>query len=221
MLLAIAGCKKEEQPAPAPADTTTTQQQTQTPAAPAVEDQQVTDRQSAPQTAPPKPTLNDIVGHARTWGPILANWYGKEAPGFTLTDLAGKTHKLSDYKGKTVMLVFWAVWCRPCHIEIPHLIELRNRISKDKLAILGISEITPPVNTIEMIKGFVAQKSEINYHILPAETSSIPAPYSQIRGIPSSFFIDPDGRVKLVTEGLISLPEMMAIVQADPLDFEK
>ena len=79
-----------------------------------------------------KMALDDVIKGAVTWRPIYTSWYGKPAIDFTLTDIKGKEHKLSDYRGKNVMFVFWATWCGPCLMEIPHLIALRNIISEDK-----------------------------------------------------------------------------------------
>ncbi|MHC4346579.1 MAG: redoxin domain-containing protein, partial [Planctomycetota bacterium] len=65
-------------------------------------------------TTAPKVRLEDVIRGATGWGPVFQSWNGKPAPDFTVTDLEGKKHKLSDYRGKDVMLVFWATWCRPC-----------------------------------------------------------------------------------------------------------
>jgi len=161
----------------------------------------------------PKISLSDVIRAARTWRPSYTSWYGKTAPEFTLTDLDGKEHKLSDYRGKDVMLVFWATWCPPCMIEIPHLIALRDTVSKDKLAILAISNQKP-----DLVKKSVAQK-KINYVVL-LEQNNMPAPFGVLRiyktsGIPCSFFIKPDGKIKLATSGLLSLRDMKAILQAE------
>ncbi|MHC4912244.1 MAG: peroxiredoxin family protein [Planctomycetota bacterium] len=171
--------------------------------------------QHSPLESNAKPTLNDIVSAARTWGPAYTSWIGQTAPDFTLTDISGKKHKLSDYRGKDVLLVFWATWCAPCIMEIPHLIELRETTGEDKLAILAISytSVMPP-NTIEKIKDFVKQNKKINYTVLPADTADMPAPYNKVNAIPCSFFIDPQGKIKIATEGLISLGEVKAILQA-------
>jgi peroxiredoxin len=152
--------------------------------------------------------LNKIIRNARTWGPIYTSWYGKTAPDFTLTDISGKQHKLSDYRGKNVMIIFWATWCRPCLIEMPHLIALRNIITEDKLAMLAISNENPV-----LVRNFATDR-KINYPVL-SNTGTMPAPYNQIRGIPCSFFIEPNGKIKLATEGTLSLGEMRAILQAD------
>lgn len=165
----------------------------------------------------PKMGLNDIIKTARTWRPAYTSWYGKAAPDFTLTDIAGKQHKLSDYRGKSVLIVFWATWCAPCIREIPHLIALRNIIAEDKLAILAISYIAPH-NTTQMVKGFVEQNKRINYPVFSPEVSSMPTPFDNPTGyIPCSFFIDPEGKIKLATTGVLTLGAMKAILQA-PLE---
>ena len=175
---------------------------------------------AGPETTEAKPAnsprlrLEDVIRSARTWGPAYQSWYGRMAPDFTLTDINGKQHKLGDYRGKDVMLVFWATWCRPCIIEIPHLIALRNVVGEEKLAILAISYISP-MNTTEMVKNFVKENERINYTILTAKSSDMPAPYDMVNSIPTSFFVDPQGKIKLATSGLLSLGYMKAILEAE------
>ncbi len=161
-----------------------------------------------------KPTLNEIIRQATTWDSAFTMWYGKQAPDFTVTDINGQKHTLSEYKGKTVMLVFWATWCGPCISEIPHLIELRKQLGEDKLAMLGISYIDAR-NTPEKIKSFVAANSVINYPVTATDPQTMPRPYNQIDSIPCSFFIDPQGKIKMATVGLVPLPQIKAIVEAE------
>lgn len=161
---------------------------------------------------PPQENLINIIKAAKTWGPAYQSWYGKAAPDFTLKDIAGKQHKLSDYKGKNVLLVFWAAWCPPCRMEVPDLIKLRNDIGEDKLAMLAISNEKP-----DLVKRFV-EKQRINYTIL-LDTGNMPKPFGFMRvygtgGVPCSFFIDAEGKIRLGTSGLITLNEIKAILQA-------
>ena len=155
-----------------------------------------------------KANLNDIIKAARTWRSSFDGWYGKRAPDFTLTDITGKEHKLSDYKGKNILIVFWATWCGPCKMEIPYLVELRNTVSEGELAMLAISNENP-----DLVKSFVKQ-AKLNYTIL-LDRGGLPAPYNAIRAIPSSFFIDRRGNIKLATTGLVSLKEIKAILDAE------
>ena len=205
------GCKK--QPAEQP-DTEHTSNDQSPSESPAESTNEPTKTNTKP-VASAKVGLNDVIKAARRWGPAYQSWYGKPAPDFTLTDITGKQHKLSDYRGKDVIIVLWATWCGPCIMEIPHLIELRNTVSEDKLAILGISCISPR-NTAEMVKNFVEKNKIINYAVFSPEISSIPTPFNNPTGyIPCSFFIDAEGKIKLATIGLLSLPEMKAILQAE------
>lgn len=160
----------------------------------------------------PKPSLSDIINARTYWNIAYRNWIGKPAPDFTVTDLSGKVHKLSDYRGKNVMLVFWATWCGPCITEVPHIKALNNILDEDKLKILAISHIAPN-NPMRSIKAF-AKELKVNYTIVPASLWSMPAPFNRINNLPSSFFIDPEGNIKLATEGILSLGEMKAIVLA-------
>jgi len=155
-----------------------------------------------------KPGLREVIKAAETWGPAFEPWFGRLAPDFTLTDITGRQHKLSDYRGKNAMIVFWASWCGPCRMEIPHLIELRNTIGQEKLAMLAISNEAP-----SQLTKFIAQQ-KINYTVF-SNQEPMPAPFNLVNSIPCSFFIDPQGKIKLATIGLLSLSDMKAILQAE------
>lgn len=141
------------------------------------------------------------------WNPILTNWYGKDAPDFAIDDLSGKTHKLSDYKGKDVIVVFWATWCPTCRAEIPHLKELRTEISSDKLQILAVSN-----ESKRAVQSFVNQ-AKMNYTVVLMK-SRMPAPFSMAEYLPTSFFVDKQGKIKLIAEGYVSKEQTRAILDA-------
>jgi peroxiredoxin len=162
-----------------------------------------------------KVTLENVIRTRRGWNPIYESWYGRMSPDFTLTDIDGKEHKLSDYRGKNVIITIWATWCGPCRMEVPHLIALRNRISEDELAILAISyRSTFPRETTEKVRSF-ARRNKINYTVFSTDMGAMPAPFSRISSVPSAFFIDKQGKIKIATEGVLLLGEIKAILQAE------
>lgn len=153
-------------------------------------------------------SLENIIKSSQTWGPDFTTWYGMQSPDFTVTDINGDTHKLSNYRGKNVLVVFWATWCPACNQEIPHLIELRKTHPDDELEILAISN-----ESSDELQEFVASKG-INYNVVSL-TSALPEPFISVSSIPTTFFIDPDGMIKLAAVGLVSLEESEAIMNAN------
>ncbi len=153
-------------------------------------------------------SLQDIIRAGKTWRPAFQTWQGRSAPDMTLTDLQGKPLQLSKLKGKDVLVVFWATWCGPCNREVPHLIELRKKYDKKKLEIIAISN-----ESAAHLRQF-ARKHKINYSLVSKGETVLPAPFSQVRSIPTMFFIDKKGTVKLATSGLVSLSETKAIIDA-------
>lgn len=153
------------------------------------------------------PTLTDIAKIRRSWDPILTNHFGQNSPDFTVTDINGKQHKISGYKGKNVLIIFWATWCGPCKVEIPHLIELRKETPEDQLVILAISNENP-----RTVKSF-AEQAKLNYTVV-SNNNPLPPPYNEVKYIPAACFIDKKGNLKFATSGVISLPEIKAIIKA-------
>jgi peroxiredoxin len=154
-------------------------------------------------------TLAEIINQRKTWSPVLTQWFGQDAPDFALKDLDGKEHQLSSYKGKDVLVIFWATWCPPCKMEIPHLKLMEQRISKDDLKILAVT--SENTGTVE---AFVSSMG-INYTVL-LDRGSMPNLYRAIpaNGIPSAVFINPQGKIKLITVGYVSYDETRAILNA-------
>ena len=150
-----------------------------------------------------------IAETPKTWDLAFASSFGKDAPDFSVNDIEGKTHKLSDYKGRNVVVVFWATWCPACKLEIPHLVELRNMLAEDKLAILAISNEEP-----EHLKHFAESKG-INYTVAFLGDNPLPEPFANVTSIPTSFFIDPEGKIKFAAVGLVSLADAKVIMNIE------
>ena len=109
---------------------------------------------------------------------------------FTIKDLDGREVALSSYKGKVVLLNFWATWCGPCKAEIPGFVELQEKY-KDDLVIVGFSVD----DTADKARAFAAEYN-MNYPILLGEgREDVQDAYGPIWGIPASFLISRDGRI--------------------------
>ena len=114
----------------------------------------------------------------------------KPASDFTLPSLDGKPVKLSAFKGKVVLLNFWATWCGPCKAEIPGFVELQTKYQND-LVVLGLSVDDPA----DKAKAF-ADQYKVNYPIvLGLGHDEIQDAYGPIYGIPASFLISRDGKL--------------------------
>lgn len=123
---------------------------------------------------------------------------GDNAPDFTLKSLDGKTIKLSDYKGKVVIIDFWATWCPPCRKGIPDLISIQDEYKKD-VVIIGIS--LDGEKTLKDVPGFV-KSYEINYPIVFGNEKVV-NDYGGIEGIPTAFVVDKKGNIVDKHVGLV------------------
>ncbi|MBE0535922.1 MAG: TlpA family protein disulfide reductase [Phycisphaerae bacterium] len=157
-----------------------------------------------------------VVAGRKTWDLDFRPWMGREAGDLVVMGIDGKEHKLSDYRGREVMVVFWATWCPACRTEIPHLIALRDAVGQDELAILAVSN-----EPADELQSFV-KENEMNYTVATI-SSDLPQPFAGVQGIPTTFFIDAEGKIKLVAVGLISFEESLAIVNAngEPLEIKE
>lgn len=115
---------------------------------------------------------------------------GDKAPNFSLKSVDGKTIKLSDYKGKIVILDFWATWCPPCRRGVPDLISIQKEFKKD-VVVIGIS--LDREKTIKDVPGFMKDYG-INYPVVYGD-DKVTIDYGGIRSIPTSFVIDKKGNV--------------------------
>ena len=113
----------------------------------------------------------------------------RPAPEFALKDADGKEYKLSDYKGKVVLLNFWATWCVPCIEEMPSLQTLHEELEESGLHIMAVSVDTSP----DLAFTF-AQENDLTLHMLFDRKQAAANAY-QVRTIPITFLIDRDGKI--------------------------
>lgn len=123
------------------------------------------------------------------------------APDFTLQTSDGKTLKLSNLKGKVVIVDFWATWCPPCRKGIPDLINLKKKYGSKGFEIVGVS--VDDENTIKEVVPFIKNYG-INYPVVYGN-SNVTQAYGGIRAIPTSFVIDKKGNIVASYEGLMPL----------------
>ena len=136
---------------------------------------------------------------------------GKAAPAFALEDLNGKTVSLASYRGKAVLVNFWATWCGPCQVETPWLVELRDKYAGQGFEILGVDTEADDLKADDQA-GWAKDKAAINkfaaaeridYPVL-LNGDSISEAYGGLDDLPASFFIDRSGKVVAASVGLTS-----------------
>jgi peroxiredoxin len=139
--------------------------------------------------------------------PANAGAIGSTAPDFELTDLSGKKVRLSDLKGKVVILDFWATWCGPCRMEIPDLVKLQSKYGAKGLTIVGLTVTSPEKD----VRSF-AQAQGMNYPVL-LDADDLTNRYGGIVGIPTTFVVDRQGRITQKFIGVMSTQTFEEAIQ--------
>jgi thiol-disulfide isomerase/thioredoxin len=135
---------------------------------------------------------------------------GKAAPAFTLDDLNGKKVSLSDFKGRPLVVNFWATYCAPCKIEMPWLEEFGKKYAGDGFAVLGVTyDVEVGKDTIEKN----VQRLGVTYPILMSDAQVEKTYLSDSEVLPMSFYVDKAGKVVDVTAGLGSKDELEGVVK--------
>jgi peroxiredoxin len=122
----------------------------------------------------------------------------KPAPAFVLRDLSGHSVSLADYRGKAVLINFWATWCAPCRVELPWFIALQQKYSAQGFVILGIDSDFP--EDLPKVPGF-ASKMGLNYPVLYGNQQTA-TKYGCCDSLPMSYYVDRAGTVRIATVGL-------------------
>jgi peroxiredoxin len=122
-----------------------------------------------------------------------------DAPDFALKDAEGKTVHLADYRGKVVLLDFWATWCDPCRLEIPWFIEMQRKNKDRGFEVLGVSMDD---EGWEVVKPFV-KNIGVNYRVLIGNDQTTEM-YGGVDALPTTFLIDRQGKIAAVHIGLAS-----------------
>ena len=131
-----------------------------------------------------------MARHNRVNGPARGQLIGNLAPDFELPELDGKKLKLSDLRGKAVLLNFWATYCGPCKIEMPWFVELQKEYGPQGFQIVGVA--MDDASTEDIAK--FAKEMGVNYPILLGK-ESVGESYGGVSVLPTTFFVDRDGRL--------------------------
>ncbi|MGB5082302.1 MAG: TlpA disulfide reductase family protein [Burkholderiales bacterium] len=131
-----------------------------------------------------------LAGAAPAVGGELKPWSGGAAPPLVLRDLQDKEHRLSDYRGKVVVLNFWATWCEPCREEMPSMQRLQDKLAGKPFAILAVDYGEGPARIREFLK-----KVPVRFTLLLDRDTSAASAW-KVRVLPTSLVIDPEQRVR-------------------------
>jgi len=132
--------------------------------------------------------------------PLLAFGEGDaKAPDFTRVDAAGHKVRLSKYRGKVVLLDFWATWCTGCKQEMPWYVEFADRYKKDGLAVLGVAMDD---EGWKIVKPFLSDKMKLNYPVVVGDTA-IAKQFGGVRSLPLTLLIDREGRIAFSHPGVV------------------
>lgn len=120
------------------------------------------------------------------------------APNFTLKDADGNSVNLTDYRGKVVLVNFWATWCGPCEIEIPWFVEFEKKYRDQGFAVLGLSM---DEDGWKSVRPYIASH-KINYRVMIA-SEVVSQQFGNIEALPTSFVLDRQGRIATNHVGLV------------------
>ncbi len=121
----------------------------------------------------------------------LRPWTGGATPALSLRDLEGKPHRLEDYRGKVVLINFWATWCGPCREEMPSINRLRASLAGQPFAVLAVNLAEPEAR----IRRFLEQVP-LDFPVLLDRDTAVAKAW-QARILPASYVVGPDGKIRL------------------------
>jgi len=133
---------------------------------------------------------------------------GHPAPGFSRKDLDDRVVDLNAYRGKVILLNFWATWCGPCLTEIPQFAKWQQQYGPVGLQVIGVSmdDTEAPVRAANV-------RWKLDYPIVMGD-ERLGAAYGDVLGLPVTFLIDPEGRVRARYQGASQLPKMQKQIEA-------
>jgi len=154
--------------------------------------------------------LSAALGAAWAGGGTMQPWSGGATPPLALRDLEGREHKLADYKGKVVVLNFWATWCDPCREEMPSMQRLQDKLAGKPFAILAVDYGEGPPRVKDFLKTVPVRFTVL----LDRDTSAATA--WKVKVLPTTLVIDAEQKVRFGDVGWDSPPIESEIVKLLP-----
>jgi peroxiredoxin len=136
-----------------------------------------------------------LVASLAANGAELKRWPGGPTPALELEDMTGQTHRLADYRGKVVLVNFWATWCEPCRAEMPSMDGLRTSLQGKPFEVLAVN-LAEPLSRVERFLGTMP----LGFPLLRDRDGSVAKAW-KARLLPASFLIGRDGRIRYVAYG--------------------
>ena len=134
---------------------------------------------------------------------VLMFAVGANAKDFIFKDMQGKVLRLSDYRGKWVLVNFWATWCGPCQQETPDLVSLYNARNKTDFAVIGVALDSKPRDVTK----FAAQYA-ISYPLVIGSYTMAENQVGNVEALPTSYLYDPTGKLVSFQEGMVTSKEI-------------
>ena len=129
----------------------------------------------------------------------LKPWTGGPPPPLALKDLEGGSHRLSDYRGKVILVNFWATWCGPCRDEMPSIQELKDKLAGKPFVVLAVNLDEPE----SRIRKFLSQMKKLDFTILLDPERKVARAWGA-RILPATYIIGPDGKIRYSLVGEIN-----------------